>query len=59
MEASKHFNKEVARRTKKEDWVKSLEHHKDDFDLSAVWEALQEKKEVKPQIKAETAKKPE
>ena len=47
MEAAKHFNKEVARRTKKEEWVKSLEHHKDDFDLPAIWEALQEKKEVK------------
>ena len=51
MEASKHFNKEVARRTKKEDWVKSLEHHKDEFDLPAVWEALQEKKEPKEAVK--------
>ena len=45
MEALKHFNKDVARRTKKDVWVKSLEHHKDEFDLPAVWEALQEKKE--------------
>lgn len=44
MEALKHFNKEVARRTKKDAWVKSLEHHKDDFDLPAIWEALQEPK---------------
>ena len=44
------FNKEVARRMKKEDWVKSLEHHKLDADLPAVWEALQEpKKEVAKQ----------
>ena len=56
MEAVKHFNKDIARRTKKEDWVKSLEHHKDEFDLPAVWEALQEKKEVKPQIKVEAPK---
>lgn len=48
----KQFNKEAARRMKKDEWVKSLEHHKDEFDLPAVWEALQEKKEPK-----ETAKK--
>jgi len=46
MDVLKHFNKEAARRMKKDEWVKALEHHKDEFDLPAVWEALQEKKEV-------------
>ena len=46
-----HFNKEVANKRKKDEWVKSLEHHKDDFDLPAVWEALQEKKEPVKEVK--------
>lgn len=46
------FNVEVARRTKKDAWVKSLEHHKDEFDLPAIWEALQEpKKEPVKEVK--------
>lgn len=44
MENLKSFNKEVANRMKKDEWVKALEHHKDDFDLPAIWEALQEPK---------------
>lgn len=38
------FNKERAMRMKKDAWVKAQEHLKDDFDLPAIWEALQEPK---------------
>ena len=51
MEKHEQFNKEVARRTKKEDWVKSQAHIADDFDLPAIWEALQEPKPEKEKSK--------
>ena len=49
MEA-KNVNKEWAKKVSKADFIKALDHHKDEADLGELWESLQEKK-------AETAKK--
>lgn len=43
-----HFNKAVANKRKKDDWVKSQEHIADQFpNLPEIWEALQEPKQEK------------
>ena len=39
-------NKEWANRVSKADFIKALDHHKDEVDLSELWESLQNKKEV-------------
>jgi hypothetical protein len=43
----KNVNKEWANKVSKADFIKSLDHHKDDADLAQLWEDLQDKKPEK------------
>lgn len=41
--AHHEFNKELAQKYSKADWIKKLEHLKDEFDLGKIWDELQAK----------------
>jgi hypothetical protein len=49
---AKNVNKEWANKVSKADFIKALDHHKDDADLGELWESLQEKKEAAKPEKA-------
>ncbi len=50
---AKNVNKEWANKVSKADFIKALDHHKDEADLGELWESVQEKK---PKEEAKTEK---